>query len=391
MPTNTDSFWQTAEDWSQRKHLILSYYLEPAAPKLRTVSEDGRVIVVDGFAGRGKYEDGAAGSPIYMGQLAEKCQGWKSPVDLRIFNIEPDEVSYEELCRCTEQWVRTGSVTNLKGKFQERLAQVLQDSGSSPLFAFLDPFRPSHLFFDDFIPLLHRTAPTELCFVFHTPSLIRMIAALHPNAHTHPQTKSSLRDTVNQILGNTNWMSLLENDSINPDLVVESFTKEITRRCSGQRQYICSKGIEARYGVGLKYHIIFATRHRDGVMLMNGAFHKEGHTSYEQTGRSSQLSLFDNDNAPPIEMRTEQRQKLLENLLSDVLALEPSRVWKRKDLIFQMVRQSFGQFSSAEHRQTIDRLLHSKPPRIQALNKKPTKAGRWMTNEDTMIRAIPST
>ena len=68
MPPRTDQqFWETPKEWSQRKHLILGYYLNPASAKLRAVSPDERVVVLDGFAGRGQYGDGTPGSPILMG------------------------------------------------------------------------------------------------------------------------------------------------------------------------------------------------------------------------------------------------------------------------------------------------------------------------------------
>lgn len=70
MASRDEDFFRTAEDWSRRKHLILDYYLTPAAAKLRRVSPDGRVVILDGFARRGAYEDGTPGSPVLMGQAA---------------------------------------------------------------------------------------------------------------------------------------------------------------------------------------------------------------------------------------------------------------------------------------------------------------------------------
>lgn len=99
--SNDDEFFDTCEDWSRRKHLILEHYLPPATAKLRRVSPDRRVIILDGFAGRGRYEDGTPGSPVHMGQLADKVRSWKDPVDLRILNIEADPDNHAELEACT--------------------------------------------------------------------------------------------------------------------------------------------------------------------------------------------------------------------------------------------------------------------------------------------------
>lgn len=101
MAGRDEEFWQTAEDWSRRKHLIMDYYLTPASAKLRRVSPDGRVVILDGFAGRGEYEDGAPGSPVLIGQLADRAQSWTNPVGLKVFNVEPDPEIFAELDRCT--------------------------------------------------------------------------------------------------------------------------------------------------------------------------------------------------------------------------------------------------------------------------------------------------
>src|SRR5262245_22503488 len=92
-----EEFWETAEDWSRRKHLILQHYLTPAAAKLLQVSPDNRVIILDAFAGRGQYADGSPGSPILMGRLADLCHSWSNPVHLRVYNLEPNRAGFQEL------------------------------------------------------------------------------------------------------------------------------------------------------------------------------------------------------------------------------------------------------------------------------------------------------
>src|SRR5580658_5308945 len=95
------TFFDTREDWSRRKHLILGQYLAPAAAKLRSVSPDGRVIILDGFAGPGQYKNGAPGSPECMGQLIDTVSRWRNPVDLRIYYVELNTRNYDDLERTT--------------------------------------------------------------------------------------------------------------------------------------------------------------------------------------------------------------------------------------------------------------------------------------------------
>jgi len=48
------------------KHGILSRYVLPFATKTSSTAVGGRVVVLDGYAGEGRYEDGKPGSPIFM-------------------------------------------------------------------------------------------------------------------------------------------------------------------------------------------------------------------------------------------------------------------------------------------------------------------------------------
>lgn len=391
MPSSTRQFWQAAEDWSRRKHLILSYYLTPAAPKLRTQSSDGRVHVLDGFAGRGKYADGSAGSPIYMGQLADECRKWRSSVALTIHNIEPNADSFQDLEGCTKKWVDAGYIVNHRGTFQQHLPTVLGSIGSAPLFAFLDPFRPSHLSFKDILPLLERTDTTEVCIVFHTPAVMRILDAVRATARTKEKTKQGLASRLDEVFGSRRWETLM-NAPTTPDDVISCLADEVKSHVRWESLFICWHGIQARYQVGLKYHIVFLTRHPHGVQLMNDAFCKEAQDIYEQVASVPYPTLdlgLEEITVPIVERTSEQR---LDHLAASLIAIgkeQPDRVWKRYDLRFASMVHRFGEFTWAEHRQGIDSLLHRPvAPKLIALGVQPKKTGRIVTNEDTSMRFV---
>jgi three-Cys-motif partner protein len=390
VPRRSKLFWNAAKDWSRRKHLILSYYLTPAAPKLRTQSPDGRVVVLDGFAGRGKYADNSPGSPIYMGQLAETCRVWNNPVALHIYNVEPDAASFDDLCASTRKWSDAGYLHNLRGTFQEKRPVVLQEAGSAPLFAFLDPFRPSHLNFQDIVPLLARTALTEVCIVFHTPAVIRMLRAVRPAARTSEEQKEKLRVALNEVFGGRRWERLLDLPIISPQDVFSCVTEQVRSHVVWRGLFVCWTDVRERYQGRLKYNIIFLTRHPDGVRLMNDAFCKEGQMAYAEaaTPPAPQLDLgFDDESVPVVERTNEQR---LVDLCDSLLALgkeHPGKIWKRYDLRFASMVRRFGEFSWAEHRQAIERLLHLPlPPNLIAPAVQPKKTGKIITNQNTQMQ-----
>ncbi len=58
------SFFESKRPWSERKDLILGYYLKPYLPKVAQLRKP--ILIVDGFAGPGKFGDGKSGSPVII-------------------------------------------------------------------------------------------------------------------------------------------------------------------------------------------------------------------------------------------------------------------------------------------------------------------------------------
>ncbi len=71
---NQAEFFAELKEWSERKLRLLEKYVEPAARILGATH--GLVFYVDGFAGRGVYDDKAQtkGSPVRIAKLAEKFE-----------------------------------------------------------------------------------------------------------------------------------------------------------------------------------------------------------------------------------------------------------------------------------------------------------------------------
>lgn len=347
------------------------------------------MVILDGFAGRGEYADGTPGSPVLIGQLADRAHSWSNPVDLKVFNIEPDAETLLELERCTAPWIARSVIRNLCGTFQEQLPYVLGLAGQSPLFAFLDPFRPTHLLFQDFTPLLARTAVTELCFVFHTPAVVRILEAVRPTARTPEKNRQGLQTRLTEIFGGDRWHALLEHPTLQPKGVVDCFADELLARGARGAIYVGSHAIWERYRTRLKYHIVFFTRNAHGLRLMNDAFCKEARSVYEQTGRSEQMLLFVPETAPPEEQKPADRMRILQEALIDIGRKSHAQPWKRADLIFKSLLRHFGDFTQSEHLQALKELLvRNTGPRFRPLDGKPTRSGGWVTNDQTNLEYL---
>lgn len=62
--SNTREFFKEKRDWSIFKDDLLKNYLIPYFAKLLATRRD--IIFIDGFAGKGKFEDGTNGSPLIV-------------------------------------------------------------------------------------------------------------------------------------------------------------------------------------------------------------------------------------------------------------------------------------------------------------------------------------
>jgi three-Cys-motif partner protein len=142
MPPRT-TLWP-AEEHTVAKHRVLRAYLNAWIPIL--ASQSGRLILIDGFAGPGRYSTGEDGSPLVMlrAYLDHKARP-SVKAELNYIFIEQDQARFDwlvdELSRIERPMnVHVGAV---RGDFTEVLSGVLDGLGGSalaPTFLFIDPF-----------------------------------------------------------------------------------------------------------------------------------------------------------------------------------------------------------------------------------------------------------
>lgn len=144
-------------DHTRAKHEIFEQYLLAWFPILSATN--GRILVIDGFAGRGVYNDGSPGSPIIALSALLNHSHWEkmSHREFVFLFIEhdPDNAASLEkaIADFKEQWsVEKGQPfpANVKprvvnGTFEQVAAElrdtlVQQKQSLAPTFAFIDPF-----------------------------------------------------------------------------------------------------------------------------------------------------------------------------------------------------------------------------------------------------------
>lgn len=134
--TSNTQFFREREAPAVLKHGILSRYPTVFASAAGQRAE--RVVLLDGYAGRGQYEDGTAGSPVLLLETAANTQGFRR---VHCVFVEMDTRNFDELQRVVDSRAETNTgCTALKGDLSDHLEPILRDAAGSALFAFLDPF-----------------------------------------------------------------------------------------------------------------------------------------------------------------------------------------------------------------------------------------------------------
>jgi hypothetical protein len=108
MPRGADDrYWEGPRLPSVFKHTLLDRYVPQFAGMTGSRSDARRVVYLDGFAGRGRYDDGSPASPERILRIAQH-QGTKGTVAWTCFFVEAEDDSAAELVEVVDEYVRQG-------------------------------------------------------------------------------------------------------------------------------------------------------------------------------------------------------------------------------------------------------------------------------------------
>lgn len=171
-PTSPQDFFKKKKAAAYLKHEILKY-LRPFISKTGRYSPGNRVVIMDGFAGSGKYVDGAPGSPLV---IAEAARDLDRTVECHF--VEKDKATFQQLCQVLKQDAVSIKAHPWHGTAEARLPYVLERANGLPLFLFIDPFKTGPLF-DEVVDVFKRRPgvkpATEILFRIDAGGLRRTL------------------------------------------------------------------------------------------------------------------------------------------------------------------------------------------------------------------------
>lgn len=374
-------FFGKKRDWSRYKDFILAYYLEPYVPKVNTLKKP--ILVVDGFAGRGEFDDGQPGSPLI---IATTVRRWRDKgVPIRGIFIEADPDNHAHLVGVMKEHRDYADVRI--GSFDDHLPEIARQARQNTVFLYVDPYNVRGLTFDRmkavYDQIRNSSTSVEVLLNFNAATFMRWALAAvkrHQDipAETAEEPLDQLEDasggpvelaTLNAIAGGDYWKPIALDPALDFPQKLDRFTGEYMGRMLSSFAYVARCEIKAKYHHRVpKYYLIYATRHGDGLELINDAMCK---ARVEFLGSEFKKNfLFD--------LTPEAELPDLGELKRDLLSvLGKDGNMSRKALRLKGLLGHFGRFETKDFNSAIGELIKA--------GKVSSSTGKPRINDDVML------
>ncbi len=356
-----DEFFEHKRLWSLRKDEILGCYLAAYLPKIMMLRKP--VLIVDAFAGPGRFRDGEAGSPRIICRCVRETQdkNLTAPQPVSVWCIERITTLHSQLVSNIEEFEFAHA---RNGAFGDFASEIAAQTRTSSVFLYVDPFTVEGLVWSELNRIfagLGEGNSVEILLNLNSPSFVRRGLALLKSKVTAIDDDETPVDADNQVdatfdaldaVAGGRWWQELLTSSINYPAMVQEFVHEYCKRLSSRFSEVVSHAVKAKpHHQVPKYHLVFGTRHLDGLTLMNDEMVKSRRKLADIARDLKQPTLF--------ETRSEELVPDVDRLPAIILELAKNQI-KRKLLIAQVIKGNFCEFHRTEIRGSIESLLQSK-------------------------------
>lgn len=350
-------FFTAKREWSKYKDMILSYYLTPYLPKVLRIGRP--VVIVDCFAGTGRFDNGTDGSPRIIAQAVENWGTKGRPVEALL--VEAKKSLFQQLEANVSEF---GTLCRpIHGDFKDAVAEIERLARTHTVFVYIDPYGLKPLKFS-LLSSIYRHIKSgtsvEVLMNFNSPSLVRNgRAALGLSQKEVPEdewflesdedTKRTMtREDIDEIAGGSYWRSIVSSE-ISFAEMEEACAQEYMGQMRKYFQGVFNYPIKEKYTHKIpKYRLIFDSRHPDAMLLINDAVCNARDRFLKKERLDGWLFDLrqDDEKHDPTRLR-----EAIRNVLGDCKKL------KRRDLIVRSLEIVFGEYKEGEHKATISVLI----------------------------------
>jgi len=268
----SSDFFQSKKPWSPYKDMILAYYLTPYLPKVCSLGKP--VVVVDCFAGPGRFEDGTDGSPLIIAKAVHQIAE-KGKVVSALF-IEEKRKYFQQLKESVKDYQNVCRIVH--GSFEDSAKEIADMGRNNTVFVYIDPYGIKSLCFDTLAGIyanIAKGSSVEVLLNFNASSLIRNgFAALKCSQQDDKEEeldRTMTPEDIDTIAGGAYWREIVTRNSSFADKEAQCVS-EYMRLMKQYFDEVCSYGIKEKYEHAIpKYRLLFGSRHEDAFILMNDA------------------------------------------------------------------------------------------------------------------------
>jgi three-Cys-motif partner protein len=320
----TGGLLDSAKATSVFKHEILRQYIPPFVAKVASTADKNRVMLVDGFAGRGRFDDGTKGSAEYF--LAAARDQRQAKTSVRLFEVNKPDA--DRLAAVVAEYRAVGvDATSECGDIRERLDDVVREAAGIPLFVLLDPCG-QNLPYEQLAALLRDQRPdpkpsTEVLLNLSADFTRRIGGTLRAGL---TDAKGLL--TMDSMMGGNWWRELaLDTHAAAPDgswgAAADAVADAYTRRLATEsRMGGAVTPVRRKPENQATYHLAYLTRNNEGLWVMAAAIAKGRQKWLEFNGPQdddTQLALFASD--PVGDLIADEQEACVRRLRDRVLTI----------------------------------------------------------------------
>lgn len=344
MSTIKADFFRSKRSWSKIKDKVLSEYMPAYLGKVARLGRE--ILLVDGRAGPGVFDDGSYGSPIIMCEAAERYARDKY---VALF-VNNSQSHHERLERNLAERGWLDHAIPIQGDSTAFLTTLSLHLRDQTVFVYLDPFGLRGCEFETLKPFLTRpmSYSTEIVLNVSMPVTHRLAAtnAVAEGRISNPRI-TRYHELLSEVFGGDYWKDIYWSD-LTAEQKELALIAEYQRRISKYLPYTGSCPVRESRSSRVRYFITFASRHPDAMLLMNdtmcSAYYGQMHQKdYEGT-------LF-----AETDWRSPQSASELDAIILQKAKANPGLT--RKDLWLTIVQEHFMRFTAKEYRNCIKGLM----------------------------------
>lgn len=277
-PDEVDDFFRAKRSWSKVKDKIVGNYIDCY---LKTVHNLKRpILIVDGFAGPGRFGDDMAGSPLIIcNAISERSKG-RTEMSCLFADAHPGHRAALE--RNLAEYIGLGMSEPPYEECAQALTRALELGAGSTVFFYLDPYGIKDLEFDMVRQIYQRNPrrSTEVLINFNFRTFMRMSGNWNygdSSSEVSRKVKESKTETVNRVMGGDYWQSIITDPKLDKiareDAVVNAYLACVQQFFAYAYAIPVKERREDEYRIPddelARYHLIFGTRSSRAVVYMN--------------------------------------------------------------------------------------------------------------------------